>query len=71
MLEKIDLKIVAKKNAVVPAYKTEGSAGADVCALLDSPIVLKKGDRALVPTGLSFEFRLAMKFRFVQEAGLL
>ena len=54
MLEKIDLKIVAKKNAVVPAYTTEGSADADVCALLDSPIVLKKGDRALIPTCLSF-----------------
>ena len=38
MLEKIDLKIVAKKNAVVPAYKTEGSAGADVCARCNLPL---------------------------------
>ena len=51
MLEKIDLKIVAQKNAVMPAYKTEGSAGADVCALLDGPIVLKNGVTVLNSPG--------------------
>ena len=70
MLEKINLKIVAQKNAVVPAYKTEGSAGADVCALLDAPIVLKRGERALIPTGLSFEIPAGYEIQVRPRSGL-
>jgi len=36
----------------LPAYATAGSAGADLAACLDSPIVLGPGDRATVPTGI-------------------
>ena len=70
MLEKINLKIVAQKNAVVPAYKTEGSAGADVCALLDAPIVLKQGERALIPTGLIFEIPAGYEIQVRPRSGL-
>lgn len=42
-------------NAVIPAYMTEHAAGLDLCAVLDAPVVLTPGERALLPTGLAME----------------
>ena len=39
----------------LPAYATDGAAGADLCAAVDSEMVLEPGERAAVPTGLVFE----------------
>ena len=39
----------------LPEYQSEGAAGADLRALLEKDIVLKPGQRALVPTGLHLE----------------
>jgi dUTP pyrophosphatase len=36
----------------LPAYATAGSAGADLAAALEAPLVLPPGGRALVPTGI-------------------
>ena len=40
-------------GAVIPQPATEGSAGMDLHALLDAPVTLAPGQRALIPTGLS------------------
>jgi len=37
----------------MPAYATESSAGLDLRAALDAPLLLEPGDTALVPSGLS------------------
>jgi len=37
----------------LPAYATEGSAGLDLRAILDAPVVLEPGATALLPTGLA------------------
>jgi len=37
----------------LPAYATHGSAGLDLRALLDAPLVLNPGQAELVPTGLA------------------
>src|SRR5262245_65909721 len=37
----------------LPAYATAGSAGLDLRACLDAPLVLEPGQSALIPTGLS------------------
>lgn len=42
-----------RENAKVPKRATEGSAGLDLCAAIDEPIVLKKGSTAVVPTGIA------------------
>lgn len=39
----------------LPAYQTPQSAGMDLCAALSEPLVLKPGERALIPTGLAIE----------------
>ena len=38
-----------------PAYATAGAAAADLCALLDEPLTLAPGQRAMIPTGLAIE----------------
>jgi dUTP pyrophosphatase len=51
---KLDLKILdARMRDYLPAYGTPGSAGLDLRACLDAPLVLRPGDTALVRTGLA------------------
>ena len=50
----IDLKVLDPRAAdTLPAYATPGSAGLDLRAILDAPLVLAPGESALVPTGLA------------------
>jgi dUTP pyrophosphatase len=44
---------IKTESGLLPAYATPGAAGMDLRANLASPIVLRAGERALVPTGLS------------------
>lgn len=43
------------ERAVVPQRATAGSAGLDLCAVLDMPLTLNGGDTAVIPTGLAIE----------------
>ena len=50
----IDLKVLdARMAEQLPAYATPGSAGLDLRACLDAPLVLEPGQAALIPTGLA------------------
>jgi len=50
----IDLKVLdARMAEQIPAYATPGSAGLDLRACLDEPVVLEPGQAHLIPTGLS------------------
>ena len=50
----IDLKVLDPRVAdFLPAYATPGSAGLDLRACLDEPLVLQPGQTALIPTGLA------------------
>ena len=50
----IDLKVLDPRMAEhLPAYATPGSAGLDLRACLDAPLLLQPGQTALIPTGLS------------------
>lgn len=42
-------------RAVAPAYATPGAAAADLFAVLDAPLTLEAGQRAMIPTGLAIE----------------
>ena len=42
-----------KENAVIPKRATEGSAGFDLCACIDSPVTIAPGERVSIPTGLA------------------
>ncbi len=50
----IALKVLdARMAAHLPAYATAGSAGLDLRACLDAPMVIEPGQATLIPTGLS------------------
>ena len=46
------VEIVNKSKHELPKYATTGSAGMDIRANIEQPIVLKPLERCLVPTGL-------------------
>ena len=49
------IRIVNKSKNPLPEYSTKFSAGMDLRANLDKPVVLKPMQRALIPTGLYIE----------------
>ena len=50
----INLQVLdARMAEQIPAYATPGSAGLDLRACLDAPVLLVPGQTALIPTGLS------------------
>ncbi len=46
------VKVINRSLNPLPEYKTSGSAGMDLKASIDAPVVLKSLQRALIPTGL-------------------
>jgi dUTP pyrophosphatase len=54
MMKTVDLKILdPRMKDFLPSYATSGSAGLDLRACIDQPIVLEPGATVLIPTGLS------------------
>ena len=53
-MKNIDLKILdPRMQELLPAYGTPGSAGLDLRACIDAPLVIEPGQTVLVPTGLA------------------
>jgi len=53
-MTRIDLKVLDPRMAEqVPAYATGGSAGLDLRACLDAPLLLEPGQTQLIPTGIA------------------
>jgi dUTP pyrophosphatase len=53
-MTQIDLKVLDPRIAEhLPTYATSGSAGLDLRACIEAPIVLEPGQAALIPTGLA------------------
>jgi len=53
-MKPVDLKILdARMREHLPAYGTTGSAGLDLRACMDAPLVIEPGATHLVPTGLA------------------
>ncbi|MEG0918385.1 MAG: dUTP diphosphatase [Anaerovoracaceae bacterium] len=61
---------VVNKSEKLPAYETIGSAGMDVRAFINEPIILSPGQRALIPTGLFFEIPLGYEVQVRARSGL-
>lgn len=48
----LEVKVINKGHHALPAYATEQSAGMDLRANIEEPIVLHPMERKLIPTGL-------------------
>lgn len=64
------IKIVNKSHHPLPAYATEQSAGMDLRANIDEPIVLKPMERRLVPTGLHIALPVGYEAQVRPRSGL-
>ncbi len=51
-METVKIKKV-RENAVVPQRATSGSAGADLCACIDEPVIINPGELVKIPTGIA------------------
>ena len=69
-MNKIEIKCVAQKGAVIPQYKTCGAAGADLCAFLENPVTISCGKTAIIPTGLFFEIPNGYEIQIRPRSGL-
>ena len=64
------INIVNKSHHPLPAYATELSAGMDLRANIDEPIVLKPMERRLVPTGLHIALPVGYEAQVRPRSGL-
>ena len=51
----LKIKVINKSKNPLPKYQTAGASGLDLHANVEEPIILKKNDIVLVPTGLYIE----------------
>jgi dUTP pyrophosphatase len=66
----MQVKIINKSNNALPAYETKGSAGMDIRAFIEEPVVLQPLDRKLVPTGLFIELPEGFEAQLRPRSGL-
>ncbi|TRW22634.1 dUTP diphosphatase [Flavobacterium zepuense] len=64
------VKIINKSGHALPNYETIASAGMDLRANLDAPIVLGPLERAIVKTGLFIELPLGYEAQVRPRSGL-
>ncbi len=69
-MQKIAINIVNKSTNELPAYATAGSAGMDIRANLQEPILLQSLQRSLVPTGLYIELPAGYEAQIRPRSGL-
>ena len=64
------VKVVNKGGNTLPQYSTLASAGMDVRASLESPVVLAPLQRAMIPTGLYLEIPVGYEVQVRPRSGL-
>ncbi|KAB5488802.1 MULTISPECIES: dUTP diphosphatase [Flagellimonas] len=66
----MEIKIINKSGHALPHYETLASAGMDLRANLEAPIVLKPLGRAIVPTGIFMELPVGYEAQVRPRSGL-
>lgn len=64
------VRIINKSKHQLPEYATPYSAGVDLRANIDEPIILKPLERALIPTGLFIELPEGYEAQIRPRSGL-
>lgn len=66
----MEVKIINKSKHALPEYATSSSAGMDLRANIEQPIILKPFERKLVPTGLFIELSVGFEAQIRPRSGL-
>lgn len=66
----MNIKVINKSHHPLPTYQTEGSAGLDLRASLESSQIIKPLQRLLIPTGLYIELPLGFEAQIRPRSGL-
>lgn len=69
-MKNVEVKIVNKGNQQLPAYATVLSAGADLRANIEEPVVLKPLERKLIGTGLYIQLPEGFEAQIRPRSGL-
>jgi dUTP pyrophosphatase len=65
----IKIKTLENFKGDLPRYQSAGASGFDVRAQVSTPVTLKPGARAMIPTGLSFEIPLGFEIQSRPRSG--
>ncbi|RLB09931.1 MAG: dUTP diphosphatase [Deltaproteobacteria bacterium] len=72
-MEEVKIKVKRLEHAKdipLPRYMTKESAGMDICAAVESELVLMPGQRALIPTGIAVELPEGFEAQIRPRSGL-
>lgn len=64
------VKVINKSKHNLPNYETDASAGMDLRANIDEPVVLKPLERAIIKTGLFIELPIGFEAQVRPRSGL-
>ncbi|MCI1208625.1 MAG: dUTP diphosphatase [Treponema sp.] len=70
MEKNITIPCTAAAGALLPVYKTDGAACADISAFLEIPVTIAPGKTAVVPTGLRFALPAGFEIQVRPRSGL-
>lgn len=69
-MSEIVVKIINKSSNDLPAYASVGSAGVDLRAFINEPILVQPLQRVLVPTGLYLQLPTGIEAQIRPRSGL-
>lgn len=69
-IQNMKVRIVNKSQNALPEYKTELSAGMDLRANIEEPVLLKPLERKLIPTGLFIELPAGFEAQIRPRSGM-
>lgn len=69
-MHEVVIKIINNSGNDLPGYATSGSSGMDIRAWLQSPVLLKPLERAMIPTGIFLEIPHGYEAQMRPRSGL-
>ena len=69
-MHELVIKIINTSGNDLPEYGTAGSAGMDIRACLQHPVILQPLERAMIPTGIFLEIPLGYEAQMRPRSGL-
>ena len=66
----MEINVINRSKHALPKFETESSAGMDIRANIDAPMVLRSLERKLIPTGLFIELPIGYEMQVRPRSGL-